>query len=56
MNQYTLKVTGLVEGKYDVQLGGKTVAQYTNLQLAAGVNLAEAALKAGPVADRVQAI
>ena len=56
MNQYTLKVTGLAEGKYDVQLGGKTVAQYTNLQLAAGVNLAEAALKAGPVADQVQAI
>ena len=40
----------------DVQLGGKTVAQYTNLQLAAGVNLAAAALKAGPVADQVQAI
>ena len=56
MNQYTLKVTGLAEGKYDVQLGGKTVAQYTNRQLAAGVNLAQAALKAGPVADQVQAI
>jgi len=56
MNQYTLKVTGLAEGKYDVQLGGKIAAQYTNLQLAAGVNLAEAALKAGPVADQVQAI
>jgi lysophospholipase L1-like esterase len=56
MNQYTLKVTGLAEGKYDVQLGGKTVAQYTNLQLAAGVNLAQAALKAGPVAEQVQAI
>jgi hypothetical protein len=56
MNQYTLKVTGLAEGKYDVQLGGKTVAQYTSSQLAAGVNLAEAALKSGPVADQVQAI
>jgi lysophospholipase L1-like esterase len=56
MNQYTLKVTGLAEGKYDVQLGGKTVAQYTNLQLAAGVNLAQPALKTGPVADQVQAI
>lgn len=56
MNQYTLKVTGLADGKYDVQLGGKTVAQYTNLQLAAGVNLAEAAIKTGPVADQVQAI
>jgi len=56
MNQYTLKVAGLAGGTYDVALGGKTVAQYTNLQLAAGVNLAEAALKAGPVADQVQAI
>lgn len=56
MNQYTLKVTGLAEGKYDVQLGGKTVAQYTNQQLAAGVNLVEAALKAGPIADQVQGI
>jgi len=56
MNQYTLKATGLAEGKYAVQLDGKTVAQYTNLQLAAGVNLAEAALKTGPVADQVQAI
>jgi lysophospholipase L1-like esterase len=56
MNQYTLKVAGLAGGTYDVALGGKTMAQYTNLQLAAGVNLAEAALKAGPVADQVQAI
>ncbi len=56
MNQYTLKVTGLGDGKYDVRLGGKTVAQYTDRQLADGVNLAEPALKAGPVADQVQAI
>jgi lysophospholipase L1-like esterase len=56
MNQYTLKVTELSAGKYDVRLGGKTVAQYTDRQLAAGVNLAEAALKAGPVADQVRAI
>lgn len=56
MNQYTLKVTGLADGKYDVQLGGKTVMQCTSEQLAAGVNLADAALKAGPVADQVQAI
>jgi lysophospholipase L1-like esterase len=56
MNQYTLKVTGLSAGKYDVRLGGKAVAQYTDRQLAAGVNLAEAALKAGPIADQVRAI
>ena len=56
MNQYTLKVAGLAEGKYDLQLGGKTVAQYTSGQLAAGVNLAQAALKTGPVAEQVQVI
>ena len=56
MNHYTLKVTGLPAGTYDVHLGEAAVAQYTNAQLAAGVNLAEAALKAGPVADQVQAV
>ncbi|MCY2931538.1 MAG: GDSL-type esterase/lipase family protein, partial [Planctomycetota bacterium] len=56
LNLYTLKVSGLAAGKYDVKLGDAVVAQYTNVQLAAGVNLAEPALKAGPVADQVQAV
>jgi lysophospholipase L1-like esterase len=56
MNQYTLKVTGLKAGKYDVQLGGKTIGQYSGAELAAGVSLAAAALKTGPVADQVKAI
>ena len=56
MNLYTLKVTGLAAGSYDVKLGETVIAQYTNVQLGAGVNLAEPALKAGPVADQVQAL
>jgi lysophospholipase L1-like esterase len=53
MNQYLLKVTGLKEGKYEVKLGSKKVASFTADELAKGVNLAEAALAAGPVADQV---
>ena len=56
LNQYTLKVTGLKAGKYDVKLGGTKVAEYTAEELAKGVNLAAPALKAGPVAEQVKAI
>lgn len=56
MNDYGLKVTGLKAGKYDVKLGGKTVASYSDAELAKGVNLAGPALKVGPVADQVNAI
>lgn len=55
-NEYGLKVTGLKPGKYEVSLGGKKVADYTTDELAKGVNLAEAALTAGPVADQVKAV
>jgi lysophospholipase L1-like esterase len=54
MNHYGLKVTGLTEGKYDVKLGGKKVAAYSDKELAKGVNLAAAALAVGPVADQVK--
>ncbi len=54
MNEYGLKVVGLDAGKYDVKLGGKKVAKYSSEELAKGVNLAEAALAAGPVADQVK--
>ena len=53
MNEYGLKVTGL-KGKYEVKLGGKKVAEYTDKELAKGVNLAAAVLAAGPVADQVK--
>jgi lysophospholipase L1-like esterase len=56
MNDYGLKVTGLKEGKYEVKLGGKKVAEYTAAELAKGVNLAGPALTVGPVADQVNDI
>lgn len=56
MNHYGLTVKGLKDGKYDVKLGGKTVATYTAAELAKGVNLAGPALKTGPVADQVKDI
>jgi lysophospholipase L1-like esterase len=56
MNQYLLKVTGLKDGKYDIKLGSAKVASFTAEELAKGVNLAEAALSAGPVADQVKSL
>ncbi len=57
LNQYSLKVTGLEEfRRYEIRFGGKKVAEHTNKELRAGVNLAAAALKAGPVADQVKAV
>jgi lysophospholipase L1-like esterase len=56
LNDYRLKVTRLKEGKYEVRLGGKKVAEYTADELAKGVNLAAAALKEGPIADQVKAV
>ena len=56
LNDYRLKVVGLKDGKYEVRLGGKKVAEYPADALAKGVNLAEAALKAGPIADQVKAV
>jgi hypothetical protein len=56
MNHYGLQVKDLKAGKYDVRLGGKKVAEYTAEELEKGVNLAEAALKAGPVAEQVKTV
>jgi len=56
LNEYGLKVTGLKFGKYAVRLGGKQVAEYSSEELAKGINLAGAALAAGPIADQVQAV
>lgn len=53
MNDYGLKATGLAEGMYEVRLGGKKVAVHSAAELAKGVNLASAALAAGPVAEQV---
>ncbi len=56
LNVYSLKVTGLPSGTYEIRLGGKAVAKYSSAELAKGVNLASAALTAGPVADQVKAV
>jgi len=55
-NAYTLKVSGLKPGQYEVRLGGKKVAEYSAEELAKEVNLGEGALRAGPVAEQVKAI
>jgi lysophospholipase L1-like esterase len=56
LNDYNLKVTGLKAGKYEIKLGGKKVAEVTADALATGVNLADAILKSGPIADQVKAV
>ncbi len=55
-NRYLLKVTGLKQGKFAVSLNGTKLAEYSADELAKGVNLADEALKAGPVADQVKAV
>lgn len=56
MNDYSLQVTGLNAGKYEVRLDGKKIAEHSDAELAAGVNLASAALTVGPIADQVKEI
>ena len=56
LNDYSLKVTGLGRGSYEVRIGGSKIAELTHDQLAAGANLAAAALKEGPIADQVNAV
>lgn len=56
LNAYRLKVVGLKPGTYEVRLDGKKVAAHPAAELAAGVNLAEAVLSAGPVAEQVKAV
>jgi hypothetical protein len=56
LNIYQLKVTGLAAGKYEIRIGDTRVAEATAEELAAGVNLAEKALAAGPIAAQVKAI
>ena len=56
MNDYGVKVTGLKQGRYEIRLGGKKVAEHSADELAKGVNLAQAALNAGPIADQVKRV
>jgi lysophospholipase L1-like esterase len=50
LNNYSLQVTGLAEGKYQLSIDGKEVAGYTADQLARGVNLGN--LPSGPIYDQ----
>jgi|GEM_PF-383395 len=56
LNDYRLKVTDLKPGRYEIRLAGVKVADYSNAELGAGVNLAAAVLAAGPIADQVKAV
>jgi lysophospholipase L1-like esterase len=56
LNDYRLKITGLKAGRYEIHLAGVKVADYSNDELGAGVNLAAAVLAAGPLADQVKAV
>src|SRR5262249_38723201 len=56
MNHYGLKVTGLKEGRYEIRFGGKKAAVRSAAELGKGVNLAEAALREGPVAEQVKKV
>lgn len=56
LNAYRLKVTGLKPGMYEIRLNDKKVAAHRADDLAKGVNLADAVLTAGPVAEQVKAV
>lgn len=56
LNDYRMKVTGLKAGQYEIRLGGKKVAEYSSVELSAGVNLAAAVLAQGPIADQVKTV
>jgi lysophospholipase L1-like esterase len=56
MNELGLRVYGLGAGKYDVAFDGKVVGTFSADELRKGVNLAEGALKSGPIADQVKSV
>ena len=57
LNDYRLKVkVADAAKKYEVRLGGKVIGTWTGAELTAGVNIAAAALKVGPIADQVKAV
>jgi len=56
LNQYLLKVTGLKDGAYEIQIDGKKVGERSATELAAGVNLVSDVLASGPIADHVKTV
>jgi hypothetical protein len=56
LNDYHLKVNLNKDATYQVQLDGKAIGSWKGSELAKGVNIAAAVLKAGPIADQVKAV
>jgi len=56
MNEYSLKVTGLKDGQYEILVDSQKIGEHTAAELSAGVNLASDVLAAGPLADQVKAV
>lgn len=56
LNEYGLTVPNLKPGRYEIRVGGVKIAEQASEDLAKGVNLAAAALAAGPIADQVKAV
>lgn len=56
LNEYTLKVTGLKAGQYEIKMDNKKVATCSDADLAKGVNLTADVLAQGPIAEQVQAV
>ncbi|HEY3321925.1 MAG TPA: SGNH/GDSL hydrolase family protein [Planctomycetota bacterium] len=56
LNQYLLKVTGLKDGQYEIQVDGKKIGEHSATELGAGINLTTEALASGPIADHVKAV
>jgi lysophospholipase L1-like esterase len=54
LNKYSLKVTSLTNGKYNLLIDGKDVASFTAQQLASGVNLGN--LDSGALFEQGQAV
>jgi lysophospholipase L1-like esterase len=54
LNYYGLKVEGLDKGKYVLTMDGKKIGQYSNEELAAGVNLGN--VMTGPIYEQSQKV
>jgi hypothetical protein len=56
LNEYTLKITGLAGGNYDIKIDGNKIGERTATELSTGVNLSSDVLASGPIADQVKAV
>lgn len=56
LNEYGLTVPNLKPGRYEIKAGGAKIAEASAEDLAKGLNLAAAALAAGPIAEQAKAV